>query len=109
MKDICRQIAFLREHDSNMLITTQIRVGGVGELAEELNDAAVYASWKKAIIFGIEEMLVMGNSISTDAYGTNRGVERGPVCASWPSMVQIGNPERSLMGLVSQVRPKPKG
>lgn len=79
------------------------------ELTEELNDAAVYASWKKAIIFGIEEMLVMGNSISTDAYGTNRGVERGPVCASWPSMVQIGNPERSLMGLVSQVRPKPKG
>ena len=38
MKDICRQIAFLREHDSNMLITTQIRVGGVGELAEELNE-----------------------------------------------------------------------
>ena len=38
MKDICRQIAFLREHDSNMLITTQIRAGGVGELAEELNE-----------------------------------------------------------------------
>lgn len=38
MKDICRQIAFLREHDSNMLITTQIQAGGVSELAEELNE-----------------------------------------------------------------------
>ncbi len=37
MKDICRQIAFLREQDSNMLITTQIRSGGMSELAEELN------------------------------------------------------------------------
>ena len=38
MKDICRQIAFLREHDSNMMVTTQIRSGGIGELAEKLNE-----------------------------------------------------------------------
>lgn len=38
MKDICRQIAFLREHDSNMMVTTQIRFGGIGELAEKLNE-----------------------------------------------------------------------
>ena len=36
MKDICRQIAFLREHDSNMMVTTQIRFGGIEELAEKL-------------------------------------------------------------------------
>ena len=38
MKDICRQIAFLREHDSNMMVTTQIRFGGIEELAEKLNE-----------------------------------------------------------------------
>lgn len=38
IKEICRQIAFLREHDSNMMVTTQIRYGGIGTLAENLNE-----------------------------------------------------------------------
>lgn len=38
IKDICRQIAFLREHDSNMMVTTQICFGGLGTLAENINE-----------------------------------------------------------------------
>ena len=38
VKDICRQLAFLREHDSNMIITRQIKGGGIGELTDLLNE-----------------------------------------------------------------------
>ena len=38
VKDICRQLAFLIGNDTNMLITTDMRAGGLGRLAEELNE-----------------------------------------------------------------------
>jgi len=37
VKDICRQLRFLQECDSNMLITTEMKRGHIGELAELLN------------------------------------------------------------------------
>ncbi len=41
VRDICRQLAFLKEHESNMLITRNTDAGGIGELTEELNDLLV--------------------------------------------------------------------
>jgi signal transduction histidine kinase len=38
VKDICRQLAFLMEHDSNMLIHREFDAGGIGTLADRLND-----------------------------------------------------------------------
>ena len=37
VKDICRQLRFLQECDSNMLITTEMKKGHIGEMAELLN------------------------------------------------------------------------
>lgn len=37
VKEICRQLRFLQECDSNMLITTEMKKGHIGELAELLN------------------------------------------------------------------------
>lgn len=37
VKNICRQLSFFRENDSNMLISCGNRTGGMGELADELN------------------------------------------------------------------------
>ncbi|MDO5135367.1 MAG: HAMP domain-containing sensor histidine kinase [Eubacteriales bacterium] len=37
VKDICRQLAFLMEQESNMKITSEINGGGIGELTELLN------------------------------------------------------------------------
>lgn len=37
IRDICRQLAFLRENESNLLITRQMEAGSVGELADLLN------------------------------------------------------------------------
>ena len=37
VKDICRQLRFLQECDSNLLITTEMKKGHIGELAELLN------------------------------------------------------------------------
>ena len=37
MKDICRQLAFLKEHESNLLITGQINSGSIGRITDELN------------------------------------------------------------------------
>ena len=37
IKDICRQLRFLQECDSNMLITTEMKKGHIGELVELLN------------------------------------------------------------------------
>ncbi len=38
VKDICRQLAFLKDHDSNMMISREIDAGGVGELTDLLNE-----------------------------------------------------------------------
>ena len=38
VKDIFRQLAFLKEHDSNMLFSRQIEFGGIGQLTDMLND-----------------------------------------------------------------------
>ncbi|XCP84029.1 HAMP domain-containing sensor histidine kinase [Roseburia hominis] len=37
VKDICRQLAFLMKNDSNMLVTGEIKVGGIGKLMDILN------------------------------------------------------------------------
>ena len=38
VKDICRQLAFLMKHDSNMLIHCEFGLGGIGMLSDRLND-----------------------------------------------------------------------
>lgn len=38
VKDICRQLAFLMKHDSNMLIHHEFGLGGIGMLSDRLND-----------------------------------------------------------------------
>ncbi|MDE6907388.1 MAG: HAMP domain-containing histidine kinase, partial [Lachnospiraceae bacterium] len=38
VKDICRQLAFLLKHDSNMPITRDIDFGSIGKLADLLNE-----------------------------------------------------------------------
>lgn len=38
VKDICRQLAFLLEHDSNMLINREFDMGGIGTLSDRLNE-----------------------------------------------------------------------
>lgn len=38
VKDICRQLSFLMKHDSNMPITRELDFGGIGELADTLNE-----------------------------------------------------------------------
>ncbi len=37
-KDICRQLAFLIEHDSNMMIHREFDIGGIGALSDRLNE-----------------------------------------------------------------------
>ena len=38
VKDICRQLAFLMKHDSNMLVHREFSLGGIGMLSDRLND-----------------------------------------------------------------------
>ena len=38
VKDICRQLAFLMKHDSNMLINREFDMGGMGTLSDRLNE-----------------------------------------------------------------------
>lgn len=38
IQKICRQMSFLKKHDSNMMIHSELRSGGIGELADLLND-----------------------------------------------------------------------
>lgn len=38
VKDICRQLRFLKEHESNMLITKEIKMGNMKELTDLLNE-----------------------------------------------------------------------
>lgn len=40
IQDICRQLSFLTEQDSNMKITGQIRFGGIEKMVDILNEAA---------------------------------------------------------------------
>ena len=37
VKDICRQLAFMMKHDSNMLINHEFDVGGIGKLSDRLS------------------------------------------------------------------------
>jgi signal transduction histidine kinase len=38
VRDICRQLAFLMKHDSNMLINREFDMGGIGTLSDTLNE-----------------------------------------------------------------------
>lgn len=38
VRDICRQLAFLMKHDSNMLINREFDMGGIGTLSDRLNE-----------------------------------------------------------------------
>lgn len=38
IKDICRQLSFLKKHDSNMMISREINSAGIGWLVDELNE-----------------------------------------------------------------------
>jgi len=38
VKDICRQLAFMMKHDSNMFINHEFDVGGIGKLSDKLNE-----------------------------------------------------------------------
>ena len=38
VKDICRQLAFLMKHDSNMMISSEFNMGGIGTLSDRLNE-----------------------------------------------------------------------
>jgi signal transduction histidine kinase len=38
VRDICRQLAFLMKHDSNMLILREFDLGGIGALSDTLNE-----------------------------------------------------------------------
>lgn len=38
VRDICRQLAFLMKHDSNMLIYREFDMGGIGTLSDRLNE-----------------------------------------------------------------------
>ena len=59
VKDICRQLRFLREHESNMLITKEIKLGNIKELTDLLNEmikerkeeAAQYVKKERTDIF----------------------------------------------------------
>ena len=47
IKDICRQLWFLKDHDSNMMISSEIRLGGVGYLADTLNEIVELRKWER--------------------------------------------------------------
>ena len=37
IEKICRQLSFFEKHDSNMMVTTDMRMGGLGALTDVLN------------------------------------------------------------------------
>lgn len=41
IRDICRQLEFIKEHDSNMMISREIDFGGIGHLTDLLNDLMI--------------------------------------------------------------------
>lgn len=58
IKDICRQLSFLMEHDSNMLIQREIDIGGIGQLADKLNELLDLRKKEKRDYKKKEEMIV---------------------------------------------------
>lgn len=48
IKDICRQLAFQENHDSNMMITGEISYGGIGKLMDLLNELLQQKKREKA-------------------------------------------------------------
>lgn len=57
MKDICRQLSFLLEHESNMLLTRELDRGGIGELVELLNEFLVKHRKEKKVYLDKEKMI----------------------------------------------------
>ena len=57
VKDICRQLSFLMKHDSNMLITREMDLGGIGELADVLNEWLELKRREKKEYLKKEEMI----------------------------------------------------
>ena len=57
VKDICRQLWFLMKHDSNMLITREMDFGGIGELADVLNEWLELKRREKKEYLKKEEMI----------------------------------------------------
>lgn len=57
VKDICRQLSFLMKHDSNMLITRETDWGGIGELADILNEWLEMKRKEKKEYLKKEEMI----------------------------------------------------
>ena len=50
VKDICRQLAFMMKHDSNMLINHEFDVGGIGKLSDKLNELLELRRKRSSII-----------------------------------------------------------
>lgn len=57
VKDICRQLAFLKEHDSNMLFSRQIEFGGIGQLTDMLNDMLIRRRKERSDYLKKEKMI----------------------------------------------------
>ncbi len=47
IRDICRQLWFLKDHDSNMMISSEIRFGGMGYLTDTLNEIVELRKWER--------------------------------------------------------------
>lgn len=50
VKDICRQLAFLMKHDSNMLIQREFDLGGIGTLSDRLNELLELQKKRSSVI-----------------------------------------------------------
>lgn len=57
MKDICRQLAFLIKNDSNMLISREFDFGGIGWLADILNEFLKVRKKERVEYLGKEKMI----------------------------------------------------
>lgn len=57
VKDICRQLAFLKENESNMMITRDFASGGIGELTDLLNDFLIRQRAEKKKYLEKERMI----------------------------------------------------
>ena len=58
IKDICRQLRFLQEHESNMLITKEMQWGHIGELTELLNEMLKERKKERTAYRKKEQMIV---------------------------------------------------
>ncbi len=57
VKDICRQLWFLNTHDSNMMITREFDFGGIGKLADILNEFLALRRKEKKAYLEKEKMI----------------------------------------------------